>query len=227
MSSWDFRREKNQNNIGSTTTNPTGGLKAGFQPFSEADTLASKRNVIATDKGWVRRQIKATSGNTRVIDEVLVAANPGSAGGYTGTAYLGNPDVAQIYLSNNEVTAEHAAAGDPYYVYVVFNEPVKYSGLSGTLRLSLANTAGGNNAVVATALVSNSNTGITTANNTLVFSYTPTAGDAGSYKINSQSITNATSVAVNLVSWNTGNATANLVITGAVSNNIPTITITV
>jgi hypothetical protein len=227
MSNWDFRAEKNQNNVGNTTTNPTGGLKAGFQPFAEADTLKSKRNVIATDKGWVRRQIKNTGNGPRIIDEVLVAANPGVAGGYAGAAYLGFPDIAQIYLTDNSniaLTSHTLANNTSYRVHVVFNEPVKHSGLAGVMKLSIANTAAGNNSLIATAAAVNSNTGIVNANNTLVFAFT--SGPAGSYKIQAQTIANNTSTAANLVSLNTGSESANLVITGAVSNTVGTIIIT-
>jgi hypothetical protein len=106
------------------------------------------------------------------------------------------------------------------------NEPVKHSGAAGSLQITVANTAGGNNALVATASAVNSNTGITNANNTLVFTLPVTAGDAGSYKIQAQSVINATATAANLVSLNTGSESANLVITGAVSNTVGTIVIT-
>jgi len=231
MSSWDFRKEKNQNNAGSTTTNPTGGLKAGFQPNSQADLLSSKRNVIATAKGWVRRTIKQTGGvgsTPRIVDEVLVAAHPGTGDGfsYASNNHLGNPDIAQIYLDSNSITAAYSGS-TAVKIYVVYNEPVKHSGLSGNNRILIANTAGGNSTVIAIAAPSNSNTGIVNANNTLVFSFTPTAGDAGTYKIQAQTIANNIgSVVANVVSLNAGWQAANLVITGAVSNTVGTITIT-
>jgi hypothetical protein len=72
MSTWDFRRESTATKSGA---NNVAGILAGYQPFAEADNIASKRNVIATSKGWVRRQNKTDSdGNKRTMDEVLVAA---------------------------------------------------------------------------------------------------------------------------------------------------------
>ena len=234
MSNWDFRAEKNQNNAGSTTTNPTGGLKAGFQPFSEADTLKSKRNVVATDKGWVRRTHKKNSGSstTRQIDEILVAANPGVAGGYAGAGYLGFPDIAQIYMQNSSsdsvttIAALDGAGGSEHQICVVFNEPVKFN-TAVKAKVVLANTAGGNNGISAvTTSAVNSNTNIINANNTLVFRFTPTAGDAGTYKIAAATtgIANGSTGTLALVGITSGEA-ANNTITGAVSNNF-TFTIT-
>jgi hypothetical protein len=228
MSNWDFRAEKNQNNTGSTTTNPTGGLKAGFQPFSEADTLKSKRNVIATNKGWVRRTHKKNSGSstTRQIDEILVAANPGTSTGYAGAGYLGFPDIAQVYMQNSSsdsvttIVALDGAGGSEHQICVVFNEPVKFNS-SVKAKVVLANTAGGNNGISAvTTSAVNSNTNIINANNTLVFRFTPTAGDAGTYKIAAATtgIANGSSGTLAIVGITSGEA-ANNTITGAVSNN--------
>ena len=224
MSTWRFDKESNTDYQGANTV---AGQLAGHQPHFQADTLSSKRNVIATEKGWIRRTHKNTDGNQRQIDEVLVAAHPGSAGatgGYSGIAYLGFPDIAQVYLNSTSISA--AYGGENVSVYVVINEPVKHSGAAGSLQITVANTAGGNSSLVATATAVNSNTGITNANNTLVFTLPVTAGDAGSYKIQAQSVINATATAANLVSLNTGSESANLVITGAVSNTVGTIVIT-
>jgi len=226
MSTWRFDKESNTDYQGANTV---AGQLAGHQPHFQADTLSSKRNVIATEKGWIRRTHKKNDGSsvTRQIDEVLVAAHPGSAGatgGYSGIAYLGFPDIAQVYLDSTSISA--AYGGENVSVYVVMNEPVKHSGAAGSLQITVANTAGGNSSLVATATAVNSNTGITNANNTLVFTLPVTAGDAGSYKIQAQSVINATATAANLVSLNTGSESANLVITGAVSNTVGTIVIT-
>jgi hypothetical protein len=48
MSTWDFRREITATKSGA---NNVAGILAGYQPFAEADNIASKRNVIATSKG--------------------------------------------------------------------------------------------------------------------------------------------------------------------------------
>ena len=77
--------------------------------------------------------------------------------------------------------------------------------------------------------MSGSNTGITVANNTLVFSVTPAGNgsDAGDYKIvtGASAIINATSVATNVVSLNSGSRAANLHVTPAVGNTLGTFTI--
>ncbi len=231
MSRWGFDKEGNTDYQGANTY---AGQIAGNQPHYQADLLSSKRNVIATEKGWVRREHKKNAGSstTRQIDEVVVAAHPTTSGGYPGAAYLGFPDIAQVYLANSSseavtsIAALYGAGGAGQQVCVVFNEPVKHSGAAGSLKLTLANTAGGNNAIVCNAAVGNSNTEIKNANNTLVFTFTPTAGDVGTYKIGAGAIINATATAANLVSLNTGSESANLVITGAVSNAFSTFTIT-
>jgi len=227
MSSWDFRREKNQDNTGSTSSNPSGGLKAGFQPFPTAGSLASKRNVIATEKGWVRRIHRNNNdgSGTRQIDEILVAANPAASGGYAADSFLGNPDIAQIYLadsSNIPLTSSTIANNTSFRAHVVFNEPIKYNTApaSGKIKLTFTNVANSSITMVAQSTVSNSNTGIRNANNTLIFAFT--SGPAGSYKINAQTLSNATSTAVSLLSLNNSES-ANLVVTGAVSNSIGTI----
>ena len=219
MPSWGFDHEKSQVHAGANTV---AGLKAGFQPYENANVLSSKRNVIATNKGWMRRTIKNNrqGGGTRIIDEPLVPANPGIADGYANTAHLGFADIAQIYMDDTSVSPGAAE------INVVFNEPVSYTGAGGQLRLTLANTASGNNKKIALATRSNSNTGIINANNTVKFAVTFVAGDAGSYKVlaASNTIVNATSTVANLNSLNTL-VSANLVVTGAVSNTLGTITV--
>ena len=219
MPSWGYDHEKSQVHAGANTV---AGLKAGFQPFEKANVLSSKRNVIATNKGWMRRTIKNNrqGGGTRIIDEPLVPANPGIADGYANTAHLGFADIAQIYMDDTSVSPGAAE------INVVFNEPVSYTGAGGQLRLTLANTASGNNKKIALATRSNSNTGIINANNTVKFAVTFVAGDAGSYKVlaASNTIVNATSTVANLNSLNTL-VSANLVVTGAVSNTLGTITV--
>ena len=69
MSTWRFDKESNTDYQGSNTV---AGQLAGHQPHFQADTLSSKRNVIATEKGWIRRTHKKNDGSsvTRQIDEV-------------------------------------------------------------------------------------------------------------------------------------------------------------
>ena len=233
MSDWDFRKESNETHAGDVGS--VASFKAGMQPCHEADVKASKRNVIATDKGWVRRTIKNngtdTASGVRIHDEVLVAA-----GDKTSAADLGFPNIAEIWLSANSSTA--VKSGAVCNVYVTFNEPVKNSGGSGPWKMAaFSNTAGGKNDVVANGAfhatiikrANSSNTGITVANNTLVFSFTPAGdgSDAGDYKlpIGATAIVNATSVGMNVVSLNAGFRAANDFITGAVANTLGTFTI--
>ena len=215
MPSWKFTRESQEEASGTVAG---AGMKSGNQPFSSAHHLASKRNIIATDAGWVRRQIKQTDGNApRILDEILVAAHPGDGFSYAANTHLGNPDIAQIYIANSS-----PAVGDTVTVGVVFNEPVKHSGAAGALKLIVANTAAGQT-LQANAVASNSNTGIINANNTLVFTFN--TGTAGSYKIQAQTIANNTTAAANVVTLNAGSLSANLVVTGAVSNTVGTIVV--
>ena len=67
MSDWDFRKESNETQEGDVGS--VASFKAGMQPCHEADVKASKRNVIATNQGWVRRTIKnnASINQKRII----------------------------------------------------------------------------------------------------------------------------------------------------------------
>ena len=225
MSDWDFRKESNETAEGDVGS--VASFKAGMQPCERADVKSSKRNVIATSKGWVRRTIKNNGTDTlgvRLHDEVLVAA-----GGKVTADNLGFPNIAEIYLSANSTS--DVKSGAVCNVYVVFNEPIKHSGLAGNMKLaSFANTAGGKNDVVATHTAGNANSAIINANNTLVFSVTPAGdgSDAGDYKITSgaSAIVVNGGTAINCVSENTGNRAANLHVTPAVSNTLGTFTVT-
>lgn len=221
MSRWDFKKEGSLDLKGANTD---AGERAGFQPYYDADVKASKRNVIVTDKGWIRRQHKTdTHGNHRTIDEVVVAANPGDSFTYASNTYTGFPDIAQIYFQSN--TANPANTGEPSFfanagtinVYVVFNAPVHHGVNSGNLILTFANTMNGNGSGNATAQGLNSNTGIVNANNTLVFQVANAGLAIGTYKVAAQAIGAAVSLA-NLVSHNDVTVSANLTITGPVSN---------
>ena len=225
MSDWDFRKESNETQEGDVGS--VASFKAGMQPCEIADVKKSKRNVIATDRGWVRRTIKNNAETTvgpRIHDEVLVAA-----GNKTTAALLGFPNIAEIYLSANSTS--DVKSGAVCNVYVVFNEPILHSGLAGNLKLAaFSNTAGGKNDVVATCTASNANSAIINANNTIVFSVTPAAdgSDAGDYKL----VTGASGIvvdggtAINCVSYNSGARAANLHVTPAVGNTLGTFTVT-
>jgi len=225
MSDWDFRKESNETQEGDVGS--VASFKAGMQPCEIADVKSSKRNVIATDKGWVRRTIKNNGTDTlgvRIHDEVLVAA-----GDKTSADDLGFPNIAEIYLSANSTS--DVKSGAVCNVYVVFNEPIKHEGNAGNLKLAaFSNTAGGKNDVVATCTASNANSAITGANNTMVFSVTPAGdgSDAGDYVL----VTGASAIvvdggtAINAVSYNTGARAANLHVTPAVGNTLGTFTVT-
>lgn len=218
MSRWGFSRESGFPADGANTV---AGIEAGYQPFNEADNIASKRNVIATSRGWVRRQnYTDVHGNARVKEEVLVAAHPGSGLGYNSNTYLGNPDIAQIYVklnANNTLSANVSAN-----LYVVFNSPIRVKPSSNAMSITVANTIGGEgaNAVFTAQTASN----LIGANNTLVFSMPALQGGAGSvaatYTINAQSITVAGGGNPIYNPEQTTTHAANLVITGAVSNNL-------
>ena len=142
MPGWGFRPESGQSAAGANTI---AARAKGFQPYYAFDGgggMASKRNVIATNKGWVRREYVGT----RLKEEVIVAANPGVAGkDYTSNAYLNSPDIAQIYVklnANGYIGANVASAN----LYVVLNTPIHHKASGNLCVIKVANTAGGNHA---------------------------------------------------------------------------------
>jgi hypothetical protein len=216
MSTWDFRRENTATKSGA---NNVAGILAGYQPFAEADNIASKRNVIATSKGWVRRQNKTDlNGNKRTMDEVLVAAAPGSGLYYNSNTYLGKADIAQMYIklnANNVISANVSAN-----LYIVFNGPIKFKNSGNAMSINIANTIGGNHAVARFTAQTSSN--LIGANNTLIFTMPKLQGGAGSvkatYHINAQAITVTGMPLYNPEQTTTHSA--NVTITGAVANNL-------
>jgi len=226
MPKWRFDHEKNTSATGAA--NSAVFYKTGHNPFPQESNFKSKRNVIATSKGWVRRTTKVdTHGNTRQQEEVLVAANPGvTSKDYTSNTYLAFPDIHQVYVkldADGKLTANATAN-----VYVVFNEPVVFAGgASGnTLTITLANTVGGNHSVFhANAAGGHSARELAGANNTLIFRGNLQGGADGSgadatYQINAQSIT-VTGGGNPLYNPDDGTTVAaNLVITGAVANSV-------
>jgi hypothetical protein len=215
MPGWDFRGESTHPAAGA---NNAAGRIAGYQPFyflgRDSDN-AYKRNVIKTTKGWVRRQNKTDlNSNARTQDEILVAAGD--------KITTGSPDIAQVYVSGSPVGNTSAN------VYVVFNQAIHFvGGTSGNnMTITLANTAGGNHAVA----ICNSNPTshpLLNANNTLTFVYKTQGGGSGTatgtYQVNAQSIS-VTGGGHSLRGVGTG-PYANLVITGAVANNLGTWTV--
>lgn len=222
MPLWDFRRESTSPATGANTV---AGIKAGKQASLVAGLglgHAEKRNVIITEKGWVRREHRGSvNGGTRKIEQVLVAANPGvSNKDYGSNNYLGNPDIAQIYVklnANGYISANATGAN----LYVVFNTAINRRASGNNCTILLANTVGGNHAVANFANTVAQGR-IVNANNTLVFRLPPLQGGAGSvaatYQVNAQSITVSGNPLYNPEKGIT--YAANLVITGAVANTL-------
>lgn len=227
MALWGFSRESNQVASGANTV---AGIVKGYRPLplssgvghsyeNEGGGNANKRNVIATSKGWVRRVNRTSDGNQRQFDEVLVAANPGGGFNYTSNTYLGGPDIVEIYvkLNANGVISANATSSN---LYVVFNMPVHKRASGNLMSISIANTIGGNHAVarIATGTAARANV----ANNVMVFTMPLLRGGTGSakatYHVNAQSISVTGNPLYNPEIGTT--AAANLVITGAVANNL-------
>ena len=228
MSTWDFRQESKISQDGDTAAADGRTYTVGSQAAPEAGNLASKRNVILTNKGWIRREPEYTdsSGVVRVKEEILVAANPGDTFSYASNTHTRGPDIAQMYVktnANNVISANVSAN-----LYVVFNTPISHKASGNTISIAIANTISGNSGV---AYFSNTATGrIAGANNTLVFVMPKLqSGGAGSgtstatYKVQAQTgaVTGGGMSIYNPDQGNTG-GTANLVISGAVSNAMST-----
>ena len=216
MSSWGFGRESTQVASGANTA---AGIVKGFQPFVQAGNEASKRNVIITNKGWVRREHRGS----RQIEEVIVAANPGVQNkDYSSNTYTGNPDISQIYVklnANGYIGANTTGAN----LHVVFNAPIHHKASGNLCTIVVSNTVGGN---IGNTLFANTaaQSRIINANNTLVFRMPKLQGGTvnakATYKILAQNI--RVHQGGNPL-YNPDDGTtqaANLVITGAVSNNL-------
>jgi hypothetical protein len=159
-----------------------------------------KRNIVATDIGFVRRVTKGS----RVIDELLVPI-PGLA----NSSNFGSPNIDDVWHSSVS-----AATNSVVNTWISFDEPV--TSLT-KLKINVANTAGG---AAMTATAANTVYGT----NKILFQWTPTV--AGTYKIQAQTVANGSSLAVNVKSRNAGTENASLVISGPVSNTGAIITIT-
>lgn len=216
MSMWNFTHEKNTDSAGANTE---AGFIAGNQPFNNADALSSKRNVVATELGWVRRQYYVDGhGNPRTKDEVLVAAHPGgTTGGYANASYLAFPDIATIqYGSNTADGVSNFAQATAMEVVITFNEPLNTSANVAVV----AKRRDGTNSFTLTSNTTTTNASTAKfsaygGNNALVFvGTTPSA--TGQFKIDAQSLTIA--AGGTLVSRNFDGESANLIVTGAVSN---------
>lgn len=225
MALWGFSRENTQYYQGA---NNLAGIAAGYQPPFVAGGAAEtveKRNIIATSAGWVRREIRVMTGvenETRVIDQTIVAANPGSGITYAANTHLGRPDISQIYIRLN--ANGYISANVSSNLYIVFNTPIAFAASGNTVSITIANTAGGNNA---TGRARKAVTTVTNANNTIVVvlpklqgSLAPDANNTlCTYKINAQ-VLSATGNPWYNPDQSAVHATANLQLTGAVSNNL-------
>jgi hypothetical protein len=231
MALWKFNGEKNTGPGGDIGSDAS--YSSGHQPSFDG-TKKGKRNVIATEEGWVRRVIGSGARTGRVHDEILVAATPAGAAslvdGYANTVYLGQPDVAEIYVTT-AANAEHTTllangnvsvtgGAQAMTVHLVFNEPVVFNASGNTMTLTMTATSSGSTET----FTANQTAGaIHTANNIVPFTSTGTVA-LGTYKIHSQTIS-ATGTPLRAIAPNGHGASANLIVTGAVSNTLPAITI--
>jgi len=231
MPLWSFNKDSTKTVSGANTL---AGLVAGQQPSGGFHSGTGKRNVVATSAGWVRRQNKTDlNSNSRQMDEILVAANPGTSDvsdGYANSAHLGFPDIVEMYLSSNSTGGNALARTVTANLYIVFNEPVRHKGGAGYMRVRVANTVTGNTVIATGSAFTTVPGNIINANNTLVLSFKPSV--AGTYKVNSNTIqfssASGGAFTSNLVSLNistNGAESANLVISGAVSPNMGTFTV--
>lgn len=166
----------------------------------------SKRNVVATDVGFVRRQVYTDAdGNARTKEEILVSLD-----GVANSSNFGAPSISDVWHSKST-----AVINTPIDTFVSFDEPVS---IAAAAKIAVANTVGGSAKVGVAAATP------VLAGNTLKFTWTPTV--AGTYKVQAQSIANNTAVAINLRSTNSGTETATLVISGPNSNTAGIVIVT-
>lgn len=160
-------------------------------------TRQQRRNIMATDQGWVsRRRYVDQHGRTRTKEVMLVPIN-----GLANSTFMGSPDIDDLWFSRTAVTT-----GTVVNTWISFNEPITST---SPMRLTVANTAGG---AVRTATANTTVYGT----NKLLFRWTPTV--AGTYKVQAQNIVNSTLTATNIRSANSGTEPVSLVISGPVSN---------
>jgi hypothetical protein len=183
--------------------------KSGQRPKYLA--AADRRNIIATPEGWVRRiQYTGTGGIVRKKDEILVHIT-----NLSGLVSMGNPDIVELYVANSSggTTIKRNLVNK---VNVVYSEPISIATSPSILNMNVANVAGGS-AKVAVSDTNKAN--IVNANNTLVFSFTPTV--AGTYKIQAQTLTSNAAHKVYGI-YGGASETANTVISASVSNTLST-----
>lgn len=249
MPLWGFKRSKNESAAGDL--NSAASYKKGQQPDAggQAINKAGKRNVIATSAGWVRRTVGTGARSGRSHDEIIVAANPGASkhDGYANSANLGFPDCTTLYITDGQSSnTEHVTklsngnisitGGDQVAtVHLVFNEPVSFfAPTGGAANLMITATLTANTTAAAgvegdVLFQSNLTAGaIHTANNIVPFTSNASLLAGATYKFEAQSLSqhsaNAT-VALRSLNDPTRAETANVVITGAVSNTLPAFTV--
>ena len=226
MSTWNYKGENGSGLAAGTNAN---AKVVGNAPYWQADNLASKRNVILTNQGWVRRlNTQDLNGNRRKREEIIVAAHPadGNANtGYLSNTHAGFPDVQQIYLttaanvehttvlSNGNISITGGAAA--VHVHAVFNEPV----VSVNAATIIATATGSGSNETFTSVPSEGAHG---ANNIIVFKSDGTVA-VGTYQIKAQTI-GGTNPIENVEFAGTDQGTnrrfANLVISGAATNTL-------
>jgi len=162
-----------------------------------------KRNVIVTNKGFVRR-IKS---GTRSKDEILIPLAQ-----LSNTSNFNTAKVTDMWHSTRSTVN-----GSFVNTYISFSEPMKWA--AGNVKITVANTAGGNNMIARSTA-----TTVRGANNTLMVRWK--AAGVGTFKIQSQTVANSTATAISLKSTNTGARNVVLVINGPISNNAGSVTVT-
>jgi len=248
MPLWGFKRSKAESDAGDL--NSTASYKKGQQPDADQKGIAKagKRNVIATNAGWVRRTVGTGARSGRTHDEIIVAANPGIAlDGYANSAHLGFPDCTTMYITDGQSSnTEHVTklsngnisitgGSQVATVHLVFNEPVSFfAPTGGAANLMITATLTANTTDVAGAggdvlFQSNLTAGaIHTANNIVPFTSNASLISGATYKFEAQSLSqHSANATVGLRALNDPDRleTANVVITGAVSNTLPAFTV--
>lgn len=169
---------------------------------------ANTKELIGTPAGWTRRQVLLRNNGSvhKIRNETLV-----SIANFLSKKTVPRP--VQIFFSNGSggsiLRRNHLCIAN-----IVWDEQVKLKATNARLRISIANTAGGNSMIAVT-----SNNFAAGANNVMRFRWVPNT--AGVYKIQAQTIAKSNTAATwsaNLHSIATTPRTANLVIGSSVSN---------
>lgn len=123
---------------------------------------------------------------TNATSMVMVGrpANTVSASRYTGFIRK-VPTVVELYVANT-TGGTVIRRNRVNHAYVVFDEPIRLRNNYGKLRMTIANTAGGNNCL---AISNTASSSVKNANNTIDFQFK--VATAGTYKIQAQSLANS------------------------------------